>query len=98
MKILDKNRKNPDATEQPGKADRIRQSGRALLLVFLVWAVVLVMLRSALHIGSPLVAFIIMFGLLFLGLAIYRYSFMRIRRWWQNFRPRLVRFLARFYR
>lgn len=97
MKLI--NRKLTKPTEpQETKESRAKQGGRVLLLVFVVWALVLVFIRSALHIGSPLVMFIIMVGLLFVGLGFYRYGVMRWRRWWRNFRPRLIRFLARFYR
>ncbi len=73
---------------------RPRVVGGLFSLVLIVWAILFLMIRFTFHFpANPALTFVILFALFFLALFIVRFGIFRARRWWENFRPGLVRLL-----
>ncbi len=82
-----------DNGKKPTKPGRV--SGRVLWAVIFVWVILFLLIRLAFKLpGSPLVLFIVMFGLFFVALFLVRVSLLRLHSWWYDLRTLLVRLLA----
>src|SRR5258708_4703033 len=72
-------------------------SAGTMWVVLIVWLILFLMIREATHFGgSPLIIFLVMFGLFFLVLFFIRLGTLRTQTWWRRTRPGLVRFFAWF--
>lgn len=72
-------------------------SAGTMWVTLIVFVIVFLMIRSSTHMGgSPLIMFLLMFGLFFVVLFVIRITMLRTQNWWRRSRPGLVRFLAWF--
>lgn len=76
---------------------RYRLSATTMWVTLIVFVIIFLMIRSSTHLGgSPLILFLVMFGLFFVVLFVIRLTMLRSQNWWRRTRPGLVRFLAWF--
>ena len=82
----------------PDQKNRYKaKSTRLLWASIFVWIVLFLIIRATFHLGgSPLMMFLILFSLFFVVVFGLRIGLINLQRWWRNFQPRLIRFLAKF--
>jgi membrane protein YdbS with pleckstrin-like domain len=81
--------------EPQPKAYRRHLSGWTIFMVLIIWVILFTMMRTAFHVGSPLVTFFLMVAMLFVALAIFRFGYVRFRNFWAELKFRINKFFKK---